>query len=144
MRRAAALGLVFLALAAGFLLWGRATRAAGRAPPVAPATPPAASAPRPAPAGNLCVDLAFTDGDMPVPVDPPFAHRIEVTALDGGGELDYPESGDPCRVKVTKAGRYRVSFPAAIEGYEPIAPVEVDVVPGKIPRIEVQIKRRER
>jgi hypothetical protein len=31
-----------------------------------------------------------------------------------------------------------------IEGYEPIAPIEVDVPKGEIPRVEVRLTRRDR
>ncbi len=95
-------------------------------------------------AWNLSVDLAFRDGGIPVPVDPMFGDRVEVAALDGDGELVCAGAGDACRIWVTKPGRYRVSFPAVIEGYEPIAPLEVEVAAGRIPRIEVQLSRRGR
>jgi hypothetical protein len=89
-----------------------------------------------------CIDFAFKDGTMPVPADTGFSDRVEVAGLDNDGELLYCPAGDPLRVEVTKPGRYRVLFPAGIEGYEPIAPLEVEIAAGKIPRIEVQLSRR--
>jgi hypothetical protein len=93
---------------------------------------------------NLSVDLAFKEGAMPVPADPGFSDRIQVTPLGGDGKLECCGDGDPCRLWVTTPGRYRVSFPAAIEGYEPVAPIEVEVAAGRIARVEVQLKRRGR
>jgi hypothetical protein len=91
-----------------------------------------------------CVDIVFTDGAMPIPVDPAFAERVEVAALAGEGEMmesAYDRRG-ALRVHVKKLGRYRISFPTVIEGYEPIQPVEIDFTAGKTPRIEVALKRR--
>jgi hypothetical protein len=93
---------------------------------------------------TLGVDLDFRDGRMPVPADAGFRERIEATALEGEGVLEECGTRDPCRVWVTKPGRYRVTFGVAIEGYEPIAPVEVEVAPGRIPRVEIALRRRDR
>jgi len=93
---------------------------------------------------NFGVDLALRDVTMPVPVDSAFTDGVEATQLDGEGELDWCGEGDPFCVRVTKPGRYRITLPAAIEGYEPIAPIEVDVPKGRIPRIEVLLQRRDR
>lgn len=94
-------------------------------------------------AWTLAADIVLMDGAMPVPVDDGFRESLEAVATDALGSLDFCENGDPLRVHVTRPGRYRVSFPE-IEGYEPIAPVEVEVAPGRIPRVEIALRRRGR
>jgi len=86
---------------------------------------------------RFACDLALKDGRVPVPV----FGGIRATALGGDGGIESCEGDFPCRVRFTKSGRYRITLPA-IEGYEPIAPIEVETVAGKIPRVEVQLRRR--
>jgi hypothetical protein len=89
-------------------------------------------------------DVVFRDGAMPVPLGDDFVGDVQVTSLQGGGaELERYEMRGGLRIHVTKTGRYRVSFPG-IEGYEPIEPVEVDVAPGTIPRVEIALRRKAR
>jgi hypothetical protein len=92
-------------------------------------------------AQNVMCDFALKDGAMPVPLDDLLSKGLKATAVEGDGGLDECGTGFPARVWFTKAGRYRVSFPP-IEGYEPIAPVEVAVAAGKISRVEVQLHAR--
>jgi hypothetical protein len=94
-------------------------------------------------APNLRIDFELRDGTIPVPADAAFSDRIKVAALTGDGELSCCGEGDPCVVWFTKPGRYRVTFPE-IEGYEPIAPVEVEVAAGSIARVEIALRRKAR
>ena len=61
-----------------------------------------------------------------------------------GGALEECGTGAPCRVWFTKPGCHHVSFPVAIEGDEPVVPVEVEIAPGRIPRVEVELNRSAR
>ncbi|MCK6461481.1 MAG: hypothetical protein L6Q95_16495, partial [Planctomycetes bacterium] len=93
---------------------------------------------------ELRIDVLLKDGAMPVPADDGFAGGVEVEPLRGvGAEEEKYAHRLGLRMWVTKPGRYRVSFPE-IEGYEPIDPVEVDVAPGAIPKVEIALRRRER
>ncbi|HEX5135661.1 MAG TPA: hypothetical protein VFY93_01725 [Planctomycetota bacterium] len=90
----------------------------------------------------FCFDVVLLDDVMPVPVNAPIAREVEVAALRGGGaEEEKYTRQNGLRIHVTKPGRYRITFPD-IEGYEPIAPVEVDVVAGTIPKIEIALRGR--
>jgi hypothetical protein len=90
---------------------------------------------------NFSCKLALKDGTIPVPVDEDMEAALRAAPLDGDGQVDSVSRDFPSQIWFTKAGRYRLTFPA-IEGYEPIAPIEVDIAAGKIPLIEVALKRR--
>lgn len=76
-----------------------------------------------------------------MPVDEDAAAGVRADALDGDGGLEECGAGYPCTVWFKRAGRYRIALPE-IEGYEPVAPFEVEIAAGKRPRIEIPLKRR--
>jgi hypothetical protein len=90
---------------------------------------------------NYSCAIALTDGAVPVPIDEEIGAGVRAAALVGSGSLAECGTGHPCSVWFTKAGRYRLTLPA-IEGYEPVEPIEIEIAAGTIPLVEVALKQR--
>jgi hypothetical protein len=89
---------------------------------------------------SIGVEVVLKDGSTVIPGD--FASNFEVERIDGDPVRKWGTGGDGPGVHLTVSspGLYRVTIPE-IDGYLPVAPLEIQFVPGPHPTIEVPLVR---
>lgn len=87
------------------------------------------------------LDVILLDGDQPLPQPWNADFKVERDGKSAGGLYSFPAQGTHVTFRLEGPGRYRISA-GALEGYEPPAPIEVDVREGEKNVLRIPMVRR--